>query len=133
MIEQLSLFGETEKGRALAESLLKDLNGLETIWKGKFYIDHIELGKWSHISDPNKVLSVYYKASNVTKYAVDNNFIYYGKDIESMNKLRECYGKGKTLYPYRNDKDFAFCITPTFLALYVHHYESKGIKEDTWY
>lgn len=125
MIEQLSLF--EVKQEYIANEVLKDLNNLNTIWKDTFYIHEIDLSLWEHISEKDKVLTVIYESYANKEYASDENFIYFGKNIESMKELNNIYEYSELLNKYRNDKDLSIAITPTMVFLYWHRFEKKDI------
>lgn len=125
MIEQISLF--EAKQEYIANEVLKDLNNLNTIWKDTFYIREIDLSLWEHISAKDKVLTVIYESYANKEYASDDNFIYFGKNIESMKELNDIYEYSELLNKYRNDKDLSISITPTMVFLYWHKFERKDI------
>lgn len=127
MIEQLALTLFETKEQNVAETVLKDLNALKTIWHDSFYIDEIDLCKWEHITDEEKVLTVIYRSRNNEEYAAENNFIYFGTNTVSMRELNMIYDKSELLNKHRNDKDLAVSITPTMIFLYWHKFERKHI------
>lgn len=125
MIEQLSLF--EAKQEYIANEVLKDLNNLNTIWKDTFYIHEIDLSLWEHISEKDKVLTVIYESYANKEYASKDNFIYFGKNIESMNEMNNIYEYSELLNKHKNDKDLSIAITPTMVFLYWHNFEKKDI------
>lgn len=123
--EQLQLFNVGIDENVFASKLLNDLNNLDTIWKGSFEIDEIELKKWEHISDPEKVLTIIYTSSLIKDYGVDNNFTYWCKYKDSERKLYDLYSYSETLSKYENDKDLSIAITPDMIFVFWHKFERK--------
>lgn len=124
-IEQTQLFNVGLDKNYVANEILKDLNNLNTIWKGSFEIDDISLEKWEHTSDPDKVLSIIYVSNVIKDFGDDNNFTYFCLYPESEKELQEIQKHSDLLKRYENDRDLAVYITPTMIIVYWHKFERK--------
>lgn len=126
-MEQLSLFdniGMTKE--QFAERILKEFNNLETVWKGKFYIEEIELSHWHHIDHPhNKILTIMLKAKNNRDN--DNYFLQFAGDPESQKVVYNADIFSEYLGKLSKDKDFSIAVTPWFISIYWHNFELKEI------
>lgn len=123
---QLSLFDISGINKeTFANNILNDLNKLDTIWKGTFYIETLELNKWSHIKDDDKVLEIIYKSKRIKDYGADNNFTYWCKYKEDELKLFNLYEYSETLIKYLKDDDLSIQITPDMILVYFKKFEKK--------
>lgn len=124
-IEELQLFNVGLDKNVFAKNILDDLNQIDTIWKGTFEIDCIELEKWDHITEKDKVLMITYSSNIIDEYGSDNNFTYWCKYTDSEQKLYNLYEYSETLKKYENDKDLSVCITPDLIFVIFHKFERK--------
>lgn len=124
-IEELQLFNVGLDKNVFAKNILDDLNQIDTIWKGTFEIDCIELEKWEHITEKDKVLMITYTSNIIDEYGSDNNFTYWCKYTDSEQKLYNLYEYSETLKKYENDKDLSVCITPDLIFVFFHKFERK--------
>lgn len=123
--EELPLFSLGIDKNVFANNILNDLNNLETIWKGTFYIDTLELSKWDHISDTDKVLEIVYRSSKNEEYGTDKSFTYWCTDKDSELKLLNLYDYSDTLMRFVDDKDLAVSVTPDMIFVFFHKFERK--------
>ena len=125
-MEQLSLFENTHINKEIfANNILNDLNRLDTIWKGTFYIDHIELSKWEHISDPDKVLEIVYMSTMIEELGKGNCFTQWCDYKDDELKLLNLYEHSDTLMRYADDKDLSVSVTPDMIFVFFHKFERK--------
>lgn len=124
-VEQTQLFNVGLDKNVFAKNILDDLNRIDTIWKGTFEIDCIELEKWEHISEQDKVLMITYSSNIIQEYGSENNFTYWCKYKDSEEKLFNLYEYSKTLKQYENDKDLSVAITPDLIFVFFHKFERK--------
>lgn len=125
-VEQTQLFNVGLDKNVFAKNILDDLNKIDTIWKGTFEIDCIELEKWEHIAEKDKVLMITYTSNIIREYGSENNFTYWCKYKDSEEKLYNIYEYSKTLKRYENDKDLSVAITPDLIFVFFHKFERKN-------
>ena len=122
---QLSLFdniGTTKE--EFAQRICDELNKLETIWKGSFYVKDVSLSHWQHVNLENRVLEICIKA---TKQTEDQTFIQLRGDRESQLNLYNAACFSKYLADLEKDKDFSYCVTPWIVFIYYHNWELKKV------
>lgn len=123
MFEQISLFGGLTM-EDFAEILCDEYNKLDTVWKGTFKVARVELNRWYHITDENKILEVDIKPELGENYLMQfkgdkhSQDIIYNADMYSSLLARLC-----------EDKDFAICTTPWSIYIYFHKYELKDLQK----
>ena len=126
MNEQLSLFDNATMSKEdFAEKIVSELNKIDTVWKGKFYLDSLDLCHWDHVKTKHKVLEVSIKAKNWRK---DNTFIQFKGDKQSQYNLYNANMLSDWLGEISKDKDFSIAITPWFINIYYHNWELKKIS-----
>lgn len=128
MEEQFSLFDNISVTKEeFADRILKEFNGMDTVWKGKFFIDEVVLAPWDHIPDPLPVLTIRLKAKNNNRNG--NCFIQYEGETESQRIVCNPEFFSNYIKKLSKDKDFAVCITPWVIYIFFHKFEMKRIPE----
>lgn len=126
MIEQFSLFDNISVTKEeFAERILEEFNGMDTVWKGQFYIEDVELAPWGHIPDPLPVLTICLKAKNNNRN--NNCFMQFEGDPESQRVVYNPEYFSDYIRKLSNDKDFAICVTPWNIYIFYHKFELKEI------
>lgn len=122
MVQQLSLFDELTTDD-FANVICNEFNKLNTVWKGTFKVTEVELSKWEHIDDKEKVLSVVIKPELNGNYLVQFN-----GDKESQRTVYNACCFSPILERLEKDRDFAVCVTPWLICIYYHKYERKNLS-----
>ena len=123
MTEQLSLFDTSGKWD-FAQKLCDELNKLETVWKGCFFVSYCDLEEWTHVNLKNKVLNICISAFHRDD---DSNFMQFKGDPESQRNLANCANLSEWIGKMTEDKDFSLCITPWNIYVYYHNFEVKKL------
>lgn len=123
--EQLSLFDNpTMSKEEFAEKVIAELNKIDTVWKGQFYLNKLLLEYWDHVKTKYKVLEVHIKARN---WREDSTFIQFKGDRQSQYNLYNAVVLSEWLSEISKDKDFSFSITPWNIYVFYHNWELKKI------
>lgn len=127
MTEQISLFEELYKSEQqyFADRICEEFNKLDTVFKGKFYVEKVSLELWEHVPMKNKVLSISIKAEGVSS---QNSFMQFAGDKKSQENIDNIAYFSPFVAGLCKDKDFALCITPWVIYIYYHNFELKRIK-----
>ena len=121
MTEQLSLFDNPGMSKEeLAQRLCDEFNSLETVWKGTFKVKDIELSRWDHISEKDKVLSITIKPDLNSNYLIQ-----FDGDSESQKRIYRI--DTPLVRQLSKDKDFSINITPWNIYIYYHKFERKKL------
>ena len=116
----MSLFATPEQ--MFADKLCEELNKLDTVFKGTFYVEEYGLETWTHVVLKNRVLCICIKSPlNSTK----NSFIQFGGDHKSQVNLYNCEQLSEWIGKVSEDKDFSIAITPWNIQCYYHNFEKK--------
>lgn len=125
---QISLFDNISVTKEeFAKRILEEFNGMDTVWKGQFYIKDVKLAPWDHIHDPFPVLTIRLKAKNNNRNG--NYFIQYEGDAESQRIVCNPEFFSNYIKGLSKDKDFAVCVTPWVIYIFFHKFELKKIPE----
>jgi len=123
---QLSLFESREQ--ELANRIVKIFNSFDTKFKDTFYVESIDLSKWTNIPNKNKNLSIIIKSTLMTN---DNfgdreySFTYFNEDKTDEKILNDGIYNDNLLSRLNQDKDFSIHFTPNMIHIYWHNFEKK--------
>lgn len=123
MNEQLTLFDNFSVSKEdLAQKNCDEFNSLDTVWKGTFKVTKVELSKWEHIADPNKILSI-----SLSPVLNGNYLIQFEGDKKSQRNIYNADRLSPFIKKLSQDKDFSYCITPWSIYIYWHKFERKKV------
>lgn len=129
MTEQISLFEELYKSEQqyFADRICDEINALDTVWKGTFYVSDVVLNRWDHVGQDYKTLEITIKS---TKNDEENRFTYLKGDRQSQINLMTAGSGSKWIGGLMKDKDFDMSLTPWCIYIFYHRFERKKIKYD---
>jgi len=125
-ISQLSLFESREQ--ELANRIVKIFNSFDTKFKDTFYVDEVDLSKWTHVPSNNKHLSITLKstlATNENYGDKEYSFTYFNEDKTDERILNDRICDDNLLSKLNEDKDFSIHFTPNMIHIYWHNFEKK--------
>lgn len=127
MNEQISLFEDLYKSeqQRFADKICDEINTLDTVWKGSFYVKECTLSRWEHVGETFKTLEI---TISSTKNDEQNRFMYLKGDLQSQINLMNAGTGSKWIGKMMGDKDFDMCPTPWAIYIFYHRFERKKIK-----
>lgn len=126
MNEQIDLFADVYKNQQqmFAEKICDELNKLDTVFKGTFYVEKCSLAKWDHVPDAEKVLEITIKSPLNNR---ENRFIQLAGDEKSQLNLYNAGVLSDYLGKLSEDKDFSMAVTPWSIYVFYHKFERKKV------
>ena len=128
-VSQLTLFEPREQ--ELANKILEIFNSFDTKYKDTFVLNKVDLSKWTHITNPNKTLTINLKSTIISDLADrENSFTYFNSDKTDEKLLYSGIENDPLLSRLNEDKDFSISFTPDMIHIYWHNFEKKQYSLD---